>query len=200
MLKKYSSPKEFLLQFLIIPFLLLAEPSFARAIGFQAGNIWELTQRQGEARYSCQNGDVIVPTSQNCAQQILLPSHQDYFYHPPLSKGNQVRLTAQHGETWIVQTRAWNRTTGASLNRFELFDAENMSSSLLHLGVNKINFVILQNNEAIETGSFQVAVKMGAPQTCEPLYLGIVGPNDYYRCLSDKRICKEYLQDLATCH
>lgn len=116
-----------------------------------------------------------------------------------MAKGNIIQLTVAHPEGLRTQRRGWNRLTGETLESFELLNSTLERRSLLHKGKNRIEFQVLQNTEVITSGAFEVTVNEKT-EKCNTRYLGRSHAADYYRCIRDPRICREYLEDFAVCH
>lgn len=170
----------------------------AKSIGFQGGQEWQMKKRSGVVRYACFNGILDEPQKQICNGLVIEPNANDYFYHPSLPKGNLVRLSVSHEEGVRTQVRGWNRITGNTIEPFELFNITLERRSLLTKGKNRIDYQILQNAEVITTGHFEVTVSQ-VTQKCASRYLGVSSALVYGRCIHDERICKEYLEDFASC-
>jgi hypothetical protein len=157
-----------------------------------------MVKRSGVVRYSCNRGYFDEPQQRLCSSKTISPGNGGYFYHPPLAKGNAVKLTVLHAEGPRTQMRGWNRITGETLDTFELLNFNLERRSLLALGKNKITYQIIQKEEVVASGSFEVTVTEKI-EKCASRYLGVSNGWDYYRCIHDERICKEYLEDFAGC-
>ena len=179
--------------FLLLAFSLFSISSFsADEYGFIKGDRYDVVKLSGEVKVICPN----VAQEYQCSRKLLAPDTYSRFYNNSGIDADKVSLTTLHEDGSQVTRRAnFNRTTGKTKYRFNLWVKYLAQKPLLELGVNNVKYKLSKNGMTVDEDGFIVIVRESESRKCQK---GVLYYLKDYKC-EQELACLDYFASQNFC-
>jgi hypothetical protein len=168
-------------------------------IGFAAGADFAASSIEGDVSVTCSSFNNVGHAEYLCRNIVLEPAMYDYFVGPKEARAKRISLNVVHQDgSSREKTVEYDGQNGRSKEAFNLWVSTLFQRRMLEMGMNTVNYSLLdaKTNTEFSRGTVGVKVAAGAHRVCPAASYTSVDIND---CNSQYSICQRYFEEFKNC-
>jgi len=166
-------------------------------IGFSSSSEFTASQIEGEVTVTCTSYNGVGHAAYLCRSVVLEPAIYDYFVGPRDARAKKISLNVQHQDgSNREKTVDYDGPAGKSREAYNLWISTLFQRPMLEMGMNTVNYSLLDGKTEVARGTVGVKVNAGARRTCPAAAYNSVDLND---CNSQYSICQRYFEEFRNC-
>lgn len=171
--------------------------SFASADSFSGVTSFEATQLTGHLTVTCNERGRHDTRSAHCNETVLMPFEFGFFVTEAGVDADSVTIKSTWEDGTVrKKVVGYNKETGKSKSRVNLWIETVFQRALLDAGENKIDYKLKKKGQVVKEGSFVVTVAKGAKRNCGHGSYNSSNRND---CEFPESVCRDFFQRKNYC-